>query len=94
MARQHSDTDLSDSLSDARHILVFWAHTEQRVAAEILQSGLHAHVAAYPDVVAVAATLVTARRRIAQPRTPTEPGWPKLLIDRINERTGGIFMRE
>lgn len=52
------------------------------------KSGLEAHVVAYPDVIAVAATLLTARPRVEQPRTPTEPAWPTLLLDRINERTG------
>jgi len=54
LARQYSEIDLRDSLSDARHILVFWAHAERQIAAGILP----------------------------------EPVWPKLLCDRINERTG------
>lgn len=88
LARQHSGDDLRDAWGDARHILVFWAHAERLVAAAILQSGLLAHVAAYPGVVAIAATLLTARPRVEQPSTPTEPAWPTLLLDRINERTG------
>ena len=88
LARQSSEVDLHDALGDARHILVFWAHAERHVAAGILQNGLEAHVVAYPDVIAVAATLLTARPRVEQPRTPTEPAWPTLLLDRINERTG------
>jgi hypothetical protein len=88
LARQYSEVDLHDALGDARHILVFWAHAERHVAAGILQNGLEAHVVAYPDVIAVAATLLTARPRVEQPRTPTEPAWPTLLLDRINERTG------
>lgn len=47
-----------------------------------------AHVVAYPDVIAVAATLLWPRPRVEQPRTPTEPAWPTLLLDRINEHTG------
>lgn len=47
-----------------------------------------AHLTAYPNVVAIAATLLTARPRIEQPNTPAEPAWPTLLLDRIKERTG------
>jgi len=88
LARQYSEVDLRAALGDARQILVFWAHSERRAAAAILQSGLQAHVAAYPDVIAIAATLLTIRPRIEHPSTPTEPAWPTLLLDRINERTG------
>ena len=88
LARQCSEMDLRDALSDARHFLVFWAHSEDNSAAGILQTRLEAHVAAYPDVIAIAATLLTARPRVEQPSTPTEPAWPTLLLDRINERTG------
>lgn len=88
LARQCSEIDLRDALSDARHFLVFWAHSEDNSAAGILQTGVEAHVAVYPDVIAIAATLLTARPLVEQPSTPTEPAWPTLLLDRINERTG------
>jgi len=58
------------------------------VAAGILQNGLKAYLVAYPDVIVVAATLLTARPRVEQPSTPTELAWPTLLLNRINERIG------
>ncbi|WP_236746060.1 hypothetical protein [Mycobacteroides abscessus] len=88
LARQHSDADLRAALGDARHILVFWAHAEHDVAAGILHTGVLAQVKSYPEVVAVAATLLTARPRLEKPSTPTGPAWPTQLLDRINKRTG------
>jgi hypothetical protein len=88
LAHQYSEIELRDSLSDARHILVFWAHAERQIAAGVLHGGLRAHVAAYPDLIVIAATLLNARSQIEHPSTQPEPVWPKLLCNRINERTG------
>lgn len=57
-------------------------------AGQILQNGTQAHVAAYPELIAIAATLLTVRPRLEQPSTPTESAWTRLTLCRINERTG------
>ncbi|MDW5614790.1 hypothetical protein R6244_28350 [Mycolicibacterium sp. D5.8-2] len=86
LVHQHAEADLRAALRDARHMLVYWAHTERREAATILQTGLHASVSAYPQVVAVAATLLTISPQLEQPGHPTPSGTVALLINRINER--------
>jgi hypothetical protein len=82
LARQYSEIDLRDGLREARHILVFWAHAERCPAAAILHSGLQAYLAAYPDVIAGAAILLTVLPWVEPPR----PDWPTQLLDRINQR--------
>ena len=67
-------------------MLVYWAHAEQREAAAILRGGLHAHVSAYPEVISIAATLLTARPQIEHPDGSTSSA-SALLIVRIGERT-------
>lgn len=84
LTRQYPESDLRSALSDARHMLVYWAHAERREAAPILQTGLHAVVSAYPEVIAVAATLLQFERS----GRSTRSGAVTLLIDRINERNG------
>jgi hypothetical protein len=88
LARQHNHNDIRDAVRAARHILVFWAHAENSSAAPILQSGLDAHLRAYPDLIAIADTLVTAYLRVQQPATTPEADWPAELLGRINGRTG------
>ena len=86
LANRYADVDLRAALGDARHMLVYWAHAEQREAAAILRAGLHAHVSAYPEVISIAATLLTARPQIEQPDGSTSSA-SALLIVRIGERT-------
>ena len=69
-------------------MLSYWAHAEQRAAAGVLNSGIHAHVAAYPEVIATAATLLTIGPQLEYPCALTQSGMVALLINRINERTG------
>jgi hypothetical protein len=88
LACHYSEVDLRDALGDARHMLIFWAHAERCAAAGILQSGLQAHVDAYPDVIAIAATLLTIRPLVEQPNTPAASASPINLLASINERTG------
>jgi hypothetical protein len=86
LVHQHSEADLCAALGDARHMLVYWAHASHREAAAILQTGLHASVSAYPQVIAVAATLLTLSPQLESPCRPTSSGTVALLINRINER--------
>ncbi len=86
LAHQHTEVDLRAALGDARHMLVYWAHAEHREAAAILQTGLHASVAAYPQMIAVAATLLKVSAQFEHPGPPTRSGTVALLINRINER--------
>lgn len=88
LAHQHTEADLRAALGDARHMLVYWAHCEHRVTAEILQSGLAAEVAVYPEVIATAATLLTIGSQAETPSSSTSLRTVALLIARINERTG------
>lgn len=85
---QHTDAALRLALGEARHMLSYWAHAEQRAAAGVLNSGIHAHVAAYPEVIATAATLLTIGPQLEYPCALTQSGMVALLINRINERTG------
>jgi len=89
LAHQHAEDDLRAALGDARHMLVYWAHSEHRVTAGILQSGLHAYVSAYPELIAIAATLLTIGPQVEHPGMSTPSGSVAVLIARINERTGG-----
>lgn len=86
LANLYAELDLRAALGDARHMLGYWAHAEQREAAAILRGGLHAHVSAYPDVISIAATLLTARPQIEHPDGSTVSA-STLLIVRIGERT-------
>ena len=86
LANRYAELDLRAALGDARHMLVYWAHAERRETATILQGGLHAHVSAYPEVISIAATLLTARPQIEHPSGSTSSA-STLLIARISERT-------
>lgn len=86
LANRCAELDLRAALGDARHMLVYWAHAERREAATILQGGLHAHVSAYPEVISIAATLLTTRPQIEHPSGSTSSA-STLLIARISERT-------
>lgn len=88
LARQHPQADLCAAVSPARHILVFWTNAEQQLGAEVLQSGVHAYVAAYPAVVVIAATVPSVLPLLQQPSTPRGLVVPTRLLDHINERTG------
>lgn len=86
LANRYAKLDLRTALGDARHMLVYWAHAERREAAAILQTGLHASVSAYPQVIAVAATLLTISSQLENPCRPALSGTVALLVNRINER--------
>lgn len=86
LAHKHSEGDLRAALGDARHMLAYWAHAEHREAAAILQTGLHASVSAYPQVIAVAATLLTISPQLENHCRPAPSGTVALLVNRINER--------
>ena len=86
LAHRYAEVDLRSALGDARHMLVYWARAERRETAAVLQTGLHASVSAYPQVIGVAATLLTISPQLEHPGRPTPPGTVALLINRINER--------
>jgi hypothetical protein len=88
VAHRHTEEDLRAAFGDARHMLIYWAHAEHREAAAILQNGLHAHVSAYPELIAIAATLLTIRPQVEKPGSSKSSASPALLVTRINERTG------
>lgn len=67
-------------------MLGYWAHAEQREAAAILRGGLHAHVSVYPEVISIAAILLTVRPQIEHPDGSTVSA-STLLMVRIGERT-------
>jgi hypothetical protein len=87
LANRYAEVDLRAALGDARHMLVYWARAEHREAAAVLQASPHASVSAYPQVIAVAATLLTISAQLKHLGRPTPAGSVALLIDRINERT-------
>ncbi len=86
LANRYTEVDLRAALGDARHMLAYWARAEHREAAAVLQTGLHASVSAYPQVIAVAATLLTISAQLEHIGRPTPSGAVALLINRINER--------
>lgn len=88
LAHQHTEPDLHAALGDARHMLVYWAHREHRTTAEILRSGLHAQVAVYPELIAIAGTLLTIEPQIETTSRSTSLRTGARVIARINERTG------
>lgn len=86
LANRYAEVGLRTALGDARHMLVYWAHAEHHEAAAVLQTGLHASVSAYPQVIAVTATLLTITPQLEHHGNPTGSGAVALLINRINER--------
>lgn len=86
LAHRHADADLHAAFGAARHMLAYWAHAEHRTAAAILQDGILAHVSTYPEVVAIAAALLTVGAKPGHPGQ-TRSDMVALLINRINERT-------
>lgn len=86
LVHQHTEAALRAAFGDARHMLVYWAHAEHREASAVLQTGLHASVSAYPQVIAVAATLLTISPQLENPCRPAPSGTVALLVNRINER--------
>lgn len=71
----------------ATYIPIYWAHAEQRTASAVLQGGLLARMSAYPEVIAVAATLLTVDRHVKTLDAPAVPRLAMLLIGRINSRS-------
>ena len=83
---QYTDIALGAALRDARHILMYWARAEHREKAAILHTGLQATVAAYPEVIAVAATLLMSGPGSETRSHPSRSDTVARLIDHINRR--------
>lgn len=89
LAHQHIEADLRIALGDARHMLIYWAHSEHRATSEILQGGLHGQVSVYPELITIAGTLLTTGwTQIETPSGSTSLRSSALLLARINDRTG------
>jgi hypothetical protein len=68
---------------DAHHFLSYWANAEKRGTTAVLNNRVDAHLAAYPELIAITATLLVHSERAAERGrvAPTE------LLRRINGQT-------
>lgn len=84
LARRHSDADIQTAVRDARHCLRYWKNAEYCSSAIVLIDRVDRHLAEYPELIAIAATLLINTQRHAPGRTtgPTE------LLHCINKKTG------
>lgn len=83
LARRHSNVEVESAVRDARHCYRYWANTEKHATTTAFNDGIEVHVAAYPELVAIAATLLT---HSAQPAERSRCG-PIELLRRINAQT-------
>lgn len=83
LARRHSDVEIESAVRNARHCGRYWSNSEKIAATTISDDEVEAHLAAYPELVAIAATLLT---HTAQPAERRKSG-PIELLRRINALT-------
>ncbi|OSC22368.1 hypothetical protein B8W69_26445 [Mycobacterium vulneris] len=83
LARRHSDVEIESAVRDARHFCRYWSNSEKHAATTVSNDEVEAHLAAYPEIVAIAATLLTQSAR------PDGRGRsaPADLVRRINAQT-------
>lgn len=83
LARRHTDAEINAATRDARHFLGYWANAENRSATAILNDNVGAYLAAYPEIVAITATLLIDGTQLAERRRVG----PSELLRSINART-------
>jgi hypothetical protein len=83
LARRHSDVEIKTAVGDARHFLSYWANAEKRATTAVLNDRVDAHLAAYPELVAITATLLVHSQ---QPDERSKAG-PTSLLRCINDQT-------
>lgn len=83
LARRYSDAEIESAIGGARHCRRYWSNCEKLAATEVLSNDVEAHLAAYPELVAIAATLLTHNAQQAERRKAE----PIELLRRINALT-------
>jgi hypothetical protein len=83
LARRHSDVEVESAVRDARHFHRYWANAEKRAAITAFIDGVDVQLAVYPELVAIAATLLS---QSTQPAECRRAGSIELLR-RINAQT-------
>jgi hypothetical protein len=83
LARRHSDVEINAATRDARHFLGYWANAENRSVTAVLNDSVGAHLAAYPEIVAITATLLIDGKQLAERRRVG----PSEFLRFINART-------
>ncbi|MDV6979874.1 hypothetical protein [Mycobacterium intracellulare] len=83
LARRHSDVEVESAVRDARHFHRYWANAEKRAAITAFIDGVDVQLAVYPELVAIAATLLSQSTQPAECRRAESIE----LLRRINAQT-------
>jgi hypothetical protein len=83
LARRHSDVEIESAVRGARHCCRYWSNSEKHAATTVFNDRVEIHLAAYPELVAIAAILLTHSARPAERRK----SGPADLLRRINAQT-------